>query len=527
MSNPNQQNSAQPSAAKQCPRLSVAMIVRDAEDCLTATLDSVRNLADEIVVLDTGSRDSTIRIARQKATTVLSRPWTDDFSAARNAALDAITGDWVLWLDAGETITPKTAEALRKFVDSQAEPQTAYYLLIRTPAQGVNIAGEQVARLRLHPNGEGLQFAGRVRESLAVSLAQLAWKTEGLSYTIERGSREHDPQVKQSRAQRNLHLARLAMEEEGTEKEGASAWLLNCLGEATQALGDNTASLEFYRQALGQSAPASGDMLEAFYGILTALEGQEESRDAQLQLCMKALATYPLDAQLLCAIGGYLQSKEQLELASRAYQLAAQHGQLNLEIWHLDGLQEIAQHCYAVTLQMLGRDDEAIQLLQTQLAANPDAARLRRQLLEIHVRLGQRDEALDVVNNMPRNIPNREALRSAVRGACLAATGNWINGKTYLETAYKAGCREPLCLRWLTSSYLAAGNLNDAAATLEQWSRIEPLSAEVRQYRRELEAGLALSDGKRVRLDDAASSSAVPAPIRPAAHAARSTNAAR
>lgn len=517
MLNRPQQNSAQ-----RCPRLSVAMIVRDAEDCLAATLDSVRNLADEIVVLDTGSRDSTIRIARQKATTVITRPWTDDFAAARNAALDAVTGDWVLWLDAGETLSPKTAEALRKFVDSQADAQTAYYLLVRTPAQGVNIAGERIARIRLHPNVEGLQFAGRVRESLTESLAKVSLKTEGLSYTIERGSREHDPQVKQSRAQRNLCLSRLAIEE-----EGKNARLLNGLGEAAQALGDNTASIEYYREALGLSAPVSSDMLEAFYGILTALEGQEESRDAQLQLCMKALATYPLDAQLLCAIGGYLQSKEQLELASRAYQLAAQHGQLSLEIWHLDGLQEIAQHCYAVTLQLLNRDDEAIRFLTQQLTANADATRLRRQLLEIYVRLGQRDEALEVVNSMPRSIPNREALRSAVRGACLAATGNWLNGRTYLEAAYKAGCREPLCLRWLTSSYLAAGNSTDAAAIVEQWGLVEPLSAEVRQYRRELEANQSLSDGKRVRLDNPASSAPFFAPNGPASSSARSTNATR
>ena len=63
-----------------CRKLSVAMIVRDAEDCLAGTLDSIRNLADEIVVLDTGSSDSSLRIARQKATKVITRPWSDDFA---------------------------------------------------------------------------------------------------------------------------------------------------------------------------------------------------------------------------------------------------------------------------------------------------------------------------------------------------------------------------------------------------------------------------------------------------------------
>lgn len=497
-SNPGSTGNA--NAGKPCPRLTVAMIVRDAEDCLAATLDCVRDLADEIAVLDTGSRDSSIRISRQKATTVVTRPWTDDFAAARNALLETVTGDWVLWLDAGETMSSATVAAARKFIDHSADPSTAYYFLIRTPAQGMNIAGEQVARIRLHAVSPGLIYAGRVRESLLPAIGKLGLKTEALAFSIDRSAREHELELKQARAQRNLQLARLAIEE-----EGKNARLLNCLGEATQLLGDNTASIDYYREALDHVAPASSEMLEAYYGILTALEGHEGSRDAQLQLCMKALEAFPLDSQLLCAIGGYLQSKHQLELASRAYQLAAQHGQLNAEIWHLDGLQEIATQCYAVTLQLLHRDDEAVQFLTQEVAAHPEAARLRRQLLELHVRLGQRDEALALVNNMPRDIPNREALRSAVRGACLAATDNRISGKTYLESAYKAGCREPVCMRWLTAVYLADGNYHEAAAVLDQWGHIEPLSSEMRQYRRELEAVHSLSSGKQVRLDETTS----------------------
>ena len=60
------------------------------------------------------------------------------------------------------------------------------------------------------------------------------------------------------------------------------------------------------------------------------------------------------------------------------------------------------------------------------------------------MRLGRREEALAVVNSLPRQSPI-EKRSHAVRGACLAAVGNVLAGKTYLETAYKAGCREPLC----------------------------------------------------------------------------------
>ena len=482
-----------------CRKLSVAMIVRDAEGCLAATLDSVRNLADEIVVLDTGSSDSSLRIARQKATKVITRDWSDDFAAARNAALDEVTGDWVLWLDAGETLSAEAADGLRRLIDDEADEQTAYYLLIRTPAQGANIAGEQVARIRLHPRLPMLRFAGRVRESLHAAIEKLSLKTAALSHTISRGSREHDLALRRQRAERNLRLAKLALQEEGLLPR-----LLNCLGEATQALGDHASSAKHHRQALERSSAGSPEMLEAYYGLLTALEGEPDSRDAQLQLCMKALETFPLDAQLLCAIGGYLQSKDHVELASRAYQLSAQHGQINLEIWHLDGLQEIAHNCFALTLQALGREDEAVQFLQQQLAAQPQSHRLRRQLVELHVRHARHDEALTAINAMPRGASNRDPLRSAVRGACLAAEGNWLSAKTYLETAHRAGCREPLCLRWLTQTYLSLGQNDDAAATLEQWAAADPLSPELRQTRQALQQQPAAGPKREIRVDGTA-----------------------
>lgn len=488
-----------------CRKLSVAMIVRNAEDCLAATLDSVRNLADEIVVVDTGSRDSSLRLARQKATKVVNRDWTDDFSAARNAALELVTGDWVLWLDAGETLSPEAGVGLRHLIDHEVDEQTAYYLPIRTPAQGANIAGEQIARLRLHPRLPELRFAGRVRESLQAGVEQLGLKTAGLGYTLLRGPREHDPALRQQRGERNLRLARLAIQE-----QGESPNLLNCLGEAAQVLGDHAASAKHHRQALEQSTPGSSEMLEAYYGLLTALEGEPNSRDAQLQLCMKALEIFPLDAQLLCAIGGYLQSRDQLELAQRAYQLAAQHGQINPEIWHLEGLQEIAHNCYALTLQQLGREDEAVQFLQQQLAANPTAQRLRRQLLELHVRHGRHDEALTVVAAMPRGTADRDALRNAVRGACLAAEGNWLSAKTYLETAQRAGCREPLCLRWLTQTYLSLGQTDQAATTVEQWAVVDPLSAELRQIRKELQQSSPATPRREIRVDSSSSSTIAP-----------------
>src|SRR5688500_4231047 len=178
------------SAAEASIRLSVAVIARNAAEALAETLVSVRNLADDIVVLDTGSTDETREIARALGARVFDRPWDDNFAAARNAALTFVQGKRVLWLDAGETLGKEERRLLAEFIQQHADPATAYYLQVSLPAAGGEASGEQIARLRLHPRRPGLQFTGRTRESLDRSLFAFGITTQSLPLTIQRRSEE-------------------------------------------------------------------------------------------------------------------------------------------------------------------------------------------------------------------------------------------------------------------------------------------------------------------------------------------------
>src|SRR5688500_10397342 len=82
------------------PLLSASLIVRNEERFLEACLRSLAGRADEIVVVDTGSTDRSRDIARDLGARVLDHEWADDFSAARNAAIDAARGAWILYIDA-------------------------------------------------------------------------------------------------------------------------------------------------------------------------------------------------------------------------------------------------------------------------------------------------------------------------------------------------------------------------------------------------------------------------------------------
>ncbi|UBF29514.1 tetratricopeptide repeat protein [Kovacikia minuta CCNUW1] len=108
--------------------LSLCMIVRDEEKALPGCLKSVRDLVSEMIVVDTGSIDHTIEIAKNFGASVYSFSWRDDFSAARNESLKYARGDWILVLDADEVLVPECIPLLQRAIQ---EPEVLVMTLLR------------------------------------------------------------------------------------------------------------------------------------------------------------------------------------------------------------------------------------------------------------------------------------------------------------------------------------------------------------------------------------------------------------
>lgn len=102
-------------------RTSLIMIVRDEENNLPRCLQSVRGAVDELIVVDTGSRDRTKKLAHTFGARVFDYRWQDDFAAARNFARMQATGQWILRLDADEALAPEGRQALTKLTEPWAE----------------------------------------------------------------------------------------------------------------------------------------------------------------------------------------------------------------------------------------------------------------------------------------------------------------------------------------------------------------------------------------------------------------------
>jgi len=461
------------------PRLSVAMIVRDEQEVLAASIESVRPIADEIVILDTGSTDQTVAVAKQLGAVVGQAPWDSDFAAARNCCLRQATGDWVLWLDAGERLADDSAAELRQFVDCQADSAKAYMLWVEMPPAEQAACREQVVQLRLIPNRPDLRFEGRVRETLRPSIESAGLQISAAPGRIQRHRRDHDPARKQSRAQRNLRLADL----QAAETVGPPPARLHlAVGEAHSDLGEKHHARQAFLAAIEAAEHGSTEQLEAYYGLLTSYDGDRSLADLQLQICLEALEVFPLDAQLLLAMGNCLQERKRADLATRSFEAALKHGQVDLEVWHLAELVEVAADYLNLSLQIQGQDDRARRVLEEALQGNHASIRLRRRLMELHVRHGRSDEALGLADQLTIEPEQHQSLGDAVRGACKAAQQDWTAALGYLQSAYVAGCRDPLCLRWLSVTLLSNGQVEAAWPVLAEWLEVDPANAEVQTY---------------------------------------------
>ncbi len=167
------------------PRLSVCMIVRNEEENIQTAINSIKDLSDEIIVVDTGSEDKTKDIAIASGAKVFDFQWNDNFAEARNFSLSKATGDWILILDADEVISYRDHSAIREIINNPENRNTAFVLTTRNyidkiygnwienrgdyiEEKGVGwVAGEKV---RLFPNDSRIFYENPVHEFIERSI---------------------------------------------------------------------------------------------------------------------------------------------------------------------------------------------------------------------------------------------------------------------------------------------------------------------------------------------------------------------
>lgn len=150
------------------PTISLCMIVKNEEEVLANCLESVQEVCDEIIIVDTGSTDRTKEIAQKFTDKIYDFKWIDDFSAARNYSFSLATKDYILWLDADDVIPPKELEKFIKLKNSLNPDVDSVMMNYITSFDDNGNPSFQFKRHRLVKRSKGFKWVGPVHEYIAV-----------------------------------------------------------------------------------------------------------------------------------------------------------------------------------------------------------------------------------------------------------------------------------------------------------------------------------------------------------------------
>ena len=145
------------------PTISLCMIVKNEEKFLPQCLDSVKDYLDEIIIVDTGSTDKTVEIAKQYTDRIYFHPWEGDFSKHRNQSIKYATKDWIFILDADEVLLAQCGKTVRESI--QDESIDSVYVVVKSAFDGG--AGEAVHNsIRIFRNNGNIHYEGKVHNRI-------------------------------------------------------------------------------------------------------------------------------------------------------------------------------------------------------------------------------------------------------------------------------------------------------------------------------------------------------------------------
>jgi glycosyltransferase involved in cell wall biosynthesis len=145
------------------------MIVKDEETFIANCLNSIKNVVDEMIIVDTGSQDSTVEICKSLGAKVFSYAWNDNFAEARNYGLEKATGDWIIWLDADEEVDQDSASKLRDILKEEKYHIAGIHLVNYYGSYPIHLDHAYlVHHHRLFRNKMGFRFRNEIHEQLNV-----------------------------------------------------------------------------------------------------------------------------------------------------------------------------------------------------------------------------------------------------------------------------------------------------------------------------------------------------------------------
>ncbi len=189
-------------------KISACYIVKNNSADLKISLGSLKNFVHEIVVVDTGSTDDTVQVAKKFGAKVFFETWKDDFSAPRNLAMQKCSGDWIIFLDADEFFSAETAKNI-PFVIERAEEfkqNAVQVFLINVDKDNGNRVQDTDYVVRIMKKNSALHYVGKIHEELRLGEKILSKVVTCPPEVLKIYHTGYSTSLNRSKAERNLKM---------------------------------------------------------------------------------------------------------------------------------------------------------------------------------------------------------------------------------------------------------------------------------------------------------------------------------
>ncbi len=346
-------------------KLSLCMIVKNEEDCLARCLQSVASLVDEMIVVDTGSTDGTVEIAKECGATVYADEWHDDFSKARNASLEKATGDWILVMDADEEFCSEDTRVTRELLDD--ETVKGYLVKIVSCSMGdENPAKARTHRnIRLFRNSPHHRYEGIIHEEIDLDHDASLAIGEAAIKIFHYGYDDATDKKKKRRADRNKELLESALADDPND-----ATLNFYMGEKSFNEGKWEEALARFKTARANFAP--GGYLQPFtaQNIISSLIEMGRLETA-LEEVIQAHKHYPNYSEFYYFEGEIFTKVGQHGRALKCFKRCVARRYLPAVRSHETRLHDDAMFGVGICSIQLGFDQQAIEAFTDCLRVNP------------------------------------------------------------------------------------------------------------------------------------------------------------
>lgn len=291
-------------------RISQCMIVRNEEKNIERALSWGKSVMWEQIVVDTGSTDQTVKLAGQMGAKVFFFPWTDDFAAAKNYAIEQAQGDWIAFLDADEYMVLEDAKNLARILD---EVEEKGFEGISTGWQQLDEKGQIFAsgtQIRFFRNLPDIRYRRRIHEQLE-SRAGRELKIGDVAASLSIFHTGYQGEAGKAKGTRNRRLILEELKGNPRDYEMMGYMGDECLGDGEQAEAE-----QWYRravEAMPSQLPEADQRSAVTYSRLLMIlaEKEEASREAVEEVYQRASAHLPKEADFDYIRGRFYASQGQ------------------------------------------------------------------------------------------------------------------------------------------------------------------------------------------------------------------------